>query len=186
MYTVMMNMVPIFLEEQVVQLGTHANSAALRTALLHWCYSSRNFGAYPTMTAGNGTGAHFTPTVVFKHRSSRLPSGKVVHHKAKQTEEFFVQNQFVRCTLPDGVWRRKLSSATPCFFFLTRTVPLWKSSGETGRLGDRWAMLGAQWNRTSSIGLRCQPWIESGGRCVLPTRRAMVVCRQACPQASSA
>ena len=56
-YTVMMNMVPIFLEEQIVQWCTYANSAALRTALLHWCYSSRSFGAYPTMTARNGTGA---------------------------------------------------------------------------------------------------------------------------------
>ena len=28
--------------------------------------------------------------------------GKVVHRKAKQTEEFLVRNQFVRCILPDG------------------------------------------------------------------------------------
>ena len=34
-----------------------ANSAALRTALLQWCPSSRNFGASPTVSAGNGTGA---------------------------------------------------------------------------------------------------------------------------------
>ena len=27
-----------------MQLGTHANSAALRTALLQWCFSPRNFG----------------------------------------------------------------------------------------------------------------------------------------------
>ena len=43
-----------------------------------------------------------TPIVAFKHHSSRLPPGKVVHCKAKQTEEFFVRNRFVRCTLPDG------------------------------------------------------------------------------------
>ena len=41
-YTVMMNMSPIFLRNSL-QLGTYANSAALRTALLQWCYSSRNF-----------------------------------------------------------------------------------------------------------------------------------------------
>ena len=55
-YTVMMNMAPIFLWNSL-QLGTYANSAALRTALLHWCYSSRNFGANPTVSAGNGTSA---------------------------------------------------------------------------------------------------------------------------------
>ena len=53
-YTVMMNMAPIFLRNSL-QLGTYANSAALRTALLQWCYSSRNFGANPTVSAGNGT-----------------------------------------------------------------------------------------------------------------------------------
>ena len=43
-----------------------------------------------------------TPTVVFNQHSSRMPSGKVAHRKAKQTEEFPVRNRFVRCTLPDG------------------------------------------------------------------------------------
>ena len=52
----MMNMAPIFLRSSL-QLGTYANSAALRTGLLQWCYSSRNFGANPTMSAGNGTSA---------------------------------------------------------------------------------------------------------------------------------
>ena len=55
-HTVMMNMAPIFLRNSL-QLGTHANSAALRAALLQWCYSSRNFGANPTASSGNGTGA---------------------------------------------------------------------------------------------------------------------------------
>ena len=49
--TVMMQMAPISLR------NTYANSAALRTALLQWCYSSRNFGANPTVSSGNGTGA---------------------------------------------------------------------------------------------------------------------------------
>ena len=40
-----------------LQLGKHANSAALRTALLQWCCSSQNFGATLTVSAGNGTGA---------------------------------------------------------------------------------------------------------------------------------
>ena len=55
-YTVMMNMAPIFLGNSL-QLGTFANSAAFRTALLQWCCSSRNFGANPTVSAGNGTSA---------------------------------------------------------------------------------------------------------------------------------
>ena len=55
-YTVMMNLAPIILGNNL-QLGTYANSAALRTALLQWCYSSQNFGANPTVSAGTGTGA---------------------------------------------------------------------------------------------------------------------------------
>ena len=55
-YTVMMNMASIFVGNSL-ELGTHANSAALRTALLQWCSSSRNFGASPTVSAGDGTGA---------------------------------------------------------------------------------------------------------------------------------
>ena len=43
-----------------------------------------------------------TPVVAFKHQSSRLPSGEVVHRKAKQTEDFLVRNQFARCMLPAG------------------------------------------------------------------------------------
>ena len=54
--TVTMSMAPLSLRNNV-QLGTHANSAALRTALLQWCFSSRNFGPNPTQSAGNGTGA---------------------------------------------------------------------------------------------------------------------------------
>ena len=51
-----MNAAPIFLRNSL-QLGTYANSAALRTASLQWCYSSRNFGANPTVSAGKGTSA---------------------------------------------------------------------------------------------------------------------------------
>ena len=54
--TVTMNMAPIFLRNSL-QLGTHPNSAALRAALLQWCYSSRNFGANLTVSAGNVTSA---------------------------------------------------------------------------------------------------------------------------------
>ena len=42
------------------------------------------------------------PVVVFKHHSSRLPSGKVVYRMAKQTEEFLVRNLLMWCTLPAG------------------------------------------------------------------------------------
>ena len=55
--TVMMNMAPIFLRN-ILQLGTYENSTALRTALLQSCCSSRNFGANPTVSAGNGTSAY--------------------------------------------------------------------------------------------------------------------------------
>ena len=55
-YTVMMNMAPIFLRNSL-QFGTYSNSAALRAAMLRWCYSSRNFGANPTVAAGNVTSA---------------------------------------------------------------------------------------------------------------------------------
>ena len=55
-YTVMMNVAPIFLRNSL-QLGAYANSTALRAAKLRWCYSSRNFGANPTASSGNGTTA---------------------------------------------------------------------------------------------------------------------------------
>ena len=55
-YTVMMSMAPILLRNSL-HLGTFPNSAALRAALLQWCYSSRNFGANPTVSAGNVTSA---------------------------------------------------------------------------------------------------------------------------------
>ena len=38
-------------------VGTYANSTALRAALLQWCYSSRNFGANPSASSGNGASA---------------------------------------------------------------------------------------------------------------------------------
>ena len=49
-------MAMIFLMNSL-QLGSDANSTALRTALLQWCYYSRNIGAFPAGSAGNGTGA---------------------------------------------------------------------------------------------------------------------------------
>ena len=55
-YTLPMNMAPNFRRDNL-QLGAYENSAALRTALLHRCYSSRNFRASQTTLAGNGTGA---------------------------------------------------------------------------------------------------------------------------------
>ena len=51
-----MNMAPIFLRNSL-QLGTYPNSAALRAALLQWCFSSWNFGANPTVAAGSVTSA---------------------------------------------------------------------------------------------------------------------------------
>ena len=128
-----------------------------------------------------------TPIVAFKHQSSRLPSGKVVPHKAKPTEEFLVRNQVVPCTLPDGRVEMRVVVRDP--------VPLkhWKSAHaivealrRDGKTGRRLGHAGAQWNRAGSIGLRCHPRSAPGSKCTLPTRRAMMVCRQACPQTSSA
>ena len=76
------------------------------------------------------------PIVAFKHHSSRLPSGKVVHRKAKQTEEFLVRNQFVRCTLPDGRVETRAIVHDP--------VPT--KHGKGAHASVEVAMLGAQWD----------------------------------------
>ena len=84
-YTLMMNMAPIFLRNSL-QLGTHANSAALRTALLQWCYSSRNFGANPTASAGNGTSADDDPMQVDSFKEGKERSkGKHQNQKGNST-----------------------------------------------------------------------------------------------------
>ena len=72
-------MAPIFLSSSL-QLGTHSNSAALRTALLQWCYSSRKFGANPTVSAGNGTSADDD-----RMQADSLKTGKV-KGKGKHTK----------------------------------------------------------------------------------------------------
>ena len=53
-HTAMMNKAPVSCRNNL-ELGTHANSAALRTALLQWCHSFRKFGASSTASAENGT-----------------------------------------------------------------------------------------------------------------------------------
>ena len=84
-YTVLINMAPIFLRNSL-QLGTYANSAALRTALLQWCYSSRNFGAKPTVSAGNGTSADDNRMQVDSlKKSKRKGKGKNEHQRRNRT-----------------------------------------------------------------------------------------------------
>ena len=84
-----------------------------------------------------------TPRVVFKQHSSRLSSGKVVHRKAKQTEKFFVRNQFVRSILPDGHVGTRVVVHDP--------VPLkhWKSAHATVKVlrrdGKNRATVGPLW-----------------------------------------
>ena len=86
-YTVMMNMAPIFLWNSL-QLGTYANSAALRTALLQWCYSSRNFGANPTVSAGNGTSAGDDQMQVDSLKKGKWKGeGKHQNHKRKSHDQ---------------------------------------------------------------------------------------------------
>ena len=83
--TVMINMAPIFLRNSL-QLGTHANSTALRAALLHWCYSSRNFGANPTASSGNGTRADDDRKQVDSLKKvKRKGKGKNQHQRGNRT-----------------------------------------------------------------------------------------------------
>ena len=81
-YTVMMNMAPIFLWNNL-QLGTYANSAVLRTALLQSCYPSRNFGANPTASCGNGTGADDDNRMQVDSFKKGKGQGKVKHPSQK-------------------------------------------------------------------------------------------------------
>ena len=81
-YTVMMNMAQIFLRNNL-QLGTYANSVALRTASLQWCYSSRNFGANPTVSAGNGTGTDDDNRVQVDSLKKGKGKGKGKHQNQK-------------------------------------------------------------------------------------------------------
>ena len=84
-HTVMMNMAPIFLRNSV-QVGTHANSTALRAALLQWCYSSRNFGATPTASSGNGTSADDDRMQVQSlKKGKRKGKGKNQHQRGNRT-----------------------------------------------------------------------------------------------------
>ena len=79
-YTVMINMAPNFLTN-CLQLGPYANSAALRTALL--CFSSRNFGANPTVSAGNGTGADDDNKMQVDSLKKNKEKGKGKHRNQK-------------------------------------------------------------------------------------------------------
>ena len=45
------------LPQELFAVGIRTPTVALRAALLQWCCSSRNFGANPTVTSGNGTSA---------------------------------------------------------------------------------------------------------------------------------
>ena len=84
-YTVMMNMAPNFLRNSL-QLGTYANSTALRGALLQWCYSSRIFGANPTASSGNGTSADDDRMQVDSlKKGKRKGKGKTQHLRGSST-----------------------------------------------------------------------------------------------------
>ena len=81
----MTNIAPIFLRNSL-QLGTYANSTALRAALLHWCYSSRNSGANPTVSAGNGTSADDDRMQVDSlKKGKRKGKGKNQHQRGNRT-----------------------------------------------------------------------------------------------------
>ena len=85
-YTAMMNMAPIFFRNNL-QLGTYAKSAALRIALLQWCCSFRNFGATPTVSAGNGTGADDGNWMQIDSLKKGKGKDKVKHQNQKKSHE---------------------------------------------------------------------------------------------------
>ena len=99
-----------------------------------------------------------TPLVIFKRYSSRLPSGPVVHHKANQTEEFSVQNQFEQCTLPNGRVETRVVVHNPVLLKCWKSAHAVVEVSPQERLEDG-AIAGpcwGQWNRTGSICSRCQ------------------------------
>ena len=115
-YTVMMNMAPIFPGNNL-QLGTYANSAALRTALLQWCYSSRNFGANPTVSAGNDDDNKMKVDSLKKARGrsrrTPKPEGKTraQHDQHEQSRHQHVQELWQTWTLGERlleIWGRSL------------------------------------------------------------------------------
>ena len=80
-----MNMAPIFLRNSL-QLGTYVNSTALRAAWLQRCYSSRNFGANPTTSSGNGTSADDDRMQVDSlKKGKRMGKGKKQHQRGNRT-----------------------------------------------------------------------------------------------------
>ena len=69
-----------------LQLGTYANSTALRAALLQGCCSSRNFGANPTASSGNGTNADDDRMQVDSlKKGERKDTGKNQHQRGNRT-----------------------------------------------------------------------------------------------------
>ena len=107
-----MNVAPILLRNSL-QLGTKANSTTLRTALLHWCCSSRNFEATPTVSAGNGTGADVENRTQDDFLKKGKEKGKGKHpnqrgvrtqHKHQHVQELW-QNGTVGERLLDTRWR---------------------------------------------------------------------------------
>ena len=62
-----------------VKVHSDDGSAALRTALLQWCYSSRNFAANPTVSAGNVTSADDDRMQVDSLKKGK-EKGKGKHH----------------------------------------------------------------------------------------------------------
>ena len=81
-YTVMLKEAPVVRKNSFL-LGTYANSVAFRTALLQWCYSSRNFGANPTVSAGNGTGADDDNMMQVESLNRGKEKGKGKHQHQK-------------------------------------------------------------------------------------------------------
>ena len=102
--TVMMNVAPNFLGNSL-QLGTYANSAAFQTALLQWCYSSRNFGANPTVSAGNGTSADDEPMQVDSLEKSEGEGQRQTPESEWKSHEPHKQHEPYRHQHVQELWR---------------------------------------------------------------------------------
>ena len=125
-YTVMMNLAPIFLRNSL-QLGTCANSTALRAGLLQWCYSSRNFGANPAASSGNGTSADDDRMQVDSlKKGERKGKGKHQHQRENRTTNTSSTgiNTCKNCGKP-GHWARRTLRKIRVLLENTRAFQAW-------------------------------------------------------------
>ena len=140
-YTVMMNMAPIFLRSSLL-LGTYANSAALRAALLQWCHSSRNFGANPTVSAGNGTSTDDDNRMQVDSLKKGKKKGKGKHQIQKRNRTTSTTNtsstDFLRVAVVTGGIVVRSSTWSPAVFrpVSSSSTVLARADGKNHKKGE--------------------------------------------------